>query len=348
MCIRDSKYIYYFYVAKYFTDHLDRRDCSTAIEKLCWDIHSERNANILVFVVHHSKDPMIIKEVLDRASMVFDGVSESSLALEEIKPIEGLLANIPSLVLESREVEEERKKQLKVQDQINGVDEEEGAPHGEDNTEKGQDETLADITRSARVVEVIGQILRNRHGSLPKTQLIDMAEAAYTSGLRFLGWYLNFMVSNEREILSMIEGFVSQNSSLSNEKVTKKARSMFLSMCYTTSYAVIHKIAHSVGTESLMPVFDKVAEKHDGSPAVRLIDVAIKLEFTKAIPKKEIASLYADLANNKLIQRLLQEIVVRHLYLNPVNHEDRGWIASKLKLEMKDQRLIQAKREEKV
>ncbi len=343
------KYIYYFYVAKYFTDHLDRRDCSTAIEKLCWDIHSERNANILVFVVHHSKDPMIIKEVLDRASIVFDGVTESSLALEEIRPIEGLIANIPSLVLETREVEEERKKQLQVQDRVNGVDdEEEGLPHGVDDTGEGQDETLADITRSARVVEVLGQILRNRHGSLPKKQLVDMAEAAYTSGLRFLGWYLNFMVSQEREILSMIEGFVSQDSSLSNEQVTKKARGMFLAMCYSTSYAVISKIAHSVGTESLMPVFEKVAEKHDGSPAVRLIDVAIKLEFTKKIPKKEIAVLYADLADNKLIQRLLQEIVVRHLYLHPVSHEDRGWIASKLKLQMKDQRLIQARKAGKV
>jgi len=341
------KYIYYFYVAKYFTDHLDRKDCSTAIEKLCWDIHSERNANILVFVVHHSKDPVIIKEVLDRSSLIFDGVEEASLLPSELKSIEALISNIPSLVLESREVEQERGKQLQAQDRANGIEDCDETPHGEEDLVHSQDETFADITRSARMVEVIGQILRNRHASLPKDQLIDMAEAAYTSGLRFLGFYLEFMTSRENEMLSMIEHFISQDTSLSDEQVTKRARSLFLAMVYTTSYGVISKIAHSVGTESLMPIFKKVAERHGDSPAVRLIDVGIRLEFTKSIPRKEIEDLYLSLESNKLVQRLLQEIVVRHLYLNPISYQDRGWIASTLKLEMKDQRVIQSKKEEK-
>ncbi len=346
------KYIYYFYVAKYFTDHLDIKECKAAIERLCWDIHSERNANILVFVVHHSKDPMIITEILERTSLVFDGVGESTLVKAEVEAIEKQVAKIPKIVLEARNVEEERSKVMRLRDKAerieNGRESEHQSAHGDPDAEDIQDEILADISRSYRMVEVIGQVLRNRHGSLPKAQMVALAEAAYATGLRFLAWYLRFMVEQEREILSITEHYISQDASLSNDQVTRRARAMFLSMCYATAFGVIIKIAHSVGSEPLMPIYDELLEKHHSSPAIQLIGVAIKLEFTKKIPRKEIHDLHQSVEGNPIVQRLLEEIVVRHLYLNPVTHEDRGWIASTLKLEMKAQRLIQSKKQEKV
>lgn len=346
------KYIYYFYVAKYFTDHLDVKECKSAVEKLCWDIHSERNANILVFVVHHSKDPMIVTEILERTSLVFDGVNESTLLKQEVAAIEQQITKIPRIVLEARDVEEERSNQLKRRDEVEGLQNgEESEPqqiHGNADIDESLDEIIADISRSFRMVEVIGQVLRNRYGSLPRPQMVSLAEAAYKTGLRFLSWYLGFMVEQEREILFIAEHFVAQDDSLSDDQITKRARSMYLSMCYSTALGVVTKIAHSVGTEPLIPIYEELLEKHQSSPAVQLIGIAIKLEFTKSIPRNDIEKLHHSLEDNPLVQRLLEEIVVRHLYLNHVGHEDRGWISSTLKLEMKDQRLIQAKKQEKV
>ncbi|RLA39457.1 MAG: hypothetical protein DRR42_27185, partial [Gammaproteobacteria bacterium] len=345
------KYIYYFYVAKYFTDHLDVRECKAAIEKLCWDIHSERNASILVFVVHHSKDPMIITEILDRSALVFEGFDESTLVQEEVIAIEAQVAQIPEIVLEARQIEEERGKRLKLRDdkeRIENGNDDSDEIHGKSEDPEIQSEILADISRSYRMVEVIGQVLRNRYGSLPKSQLFDLAEAAYATPLRFLRWFIDFMVSQEREILSIAEHFVSQDDALSNKQVEKRARSMYLSMCYSTALAVIIKIANSVGSEPLIPIFDQLLEKHHASPVMQLIGVAIKLEFTKKIPKKEIKDLNHSLEGNPLVQRLLHEIVVRHLYLNPVSFGDRGWIASTLKLKIRDQRLIQSKKQKRV
>ena len=230
----------------------------------------------------------------------------------------------------------------------NGRESEHQSAHGDPDAEDIQDEILADISRSYRMVEVIGQVLRNRHGSLPKAQMVALAEAAYATGLRFLAWYLRFMVEQEREILSITEHYISQDASLSNDQVTRRARAKFLSRSYATAFGVIIKIAHSVGSEPLMPIYDELLEKHHSSPAIQLIGVAIKLEFTKKIPRKEIHDLHQSVEGNPIVQRLLEEIVVRHLYLNPVTHEDRGWIASTLKLEMKAQRLIQSKKQEKV
>ena len=145
----------------------------------------------------------------------------------------------------------------------------------------------------------------------------------------------------------MVEHYISQDESLSNEQVTKRARGTYLSMCYTTALGVILTVAHSVGSESLMPIFDQLLKKHHASPAVQLVGVAIRLEFTKRLPRKEIEDLNYALEGNPLVQRLLKEIVVRHLYLHPVAHDDRSWIAATLKLQIRDQRLIQSKKQEK-
>jgi len=83
------------------------------------------------------------------------------------------------------------------------------------------------------------------------------------------------------------------------------------------------------------------------SPAVKLINIAIKLEFTKKIPKKEISKLYADISNNPLTRRLLQELVIQHLYLNHVKYQDRQWISETLKIPITSQRALQAKKDRK-
>jgi hypothetical protein len=78
-----------------------------------------------------------------------------------------------------------------------------------------------------------------------------------------------------------------------------------------------------------------------------LIHIAILLEFTKSIPKKEIAKLFSEVEGNPISKRLLQELVVQHLYLNHVDYKDRQWISSKMHLPINTQRLIQSKDEYK-
>ena len=56
------RYIFYFYVAKYIADHI--QECKKLIDNLCENLHTEKNSNILIFLVHHSKDKSIFDEIL--------------------------------------------------------------------------------------------------------------------------------------------------------------------------------------------------------------------------------------------------------------------------------------------
>lgn len=337
------RYIFYFYVAKYLADHLDIDNCKIAIEHLCKNINTEKNANILIFLVHHSKDKQIIDEILLHASVVFDGTTEARLDKHDTKYLLDYIATIPRLVIEQRDIDDERRSRLKEKDLI-----EEATNEDADNDiEETHDAFLSDINRSARVVEIIGQILRNRYGSLTKTQLRELTLSAYSSGLKFLSFFLTATREGQDYILEFIKKIFKENTKLSDDEIASEARSIFLMFCYGTSYSVIKKIANSIGSDKLMPIFDEIVLSGTKSPAMKLIHIAIQMEFTKKIPKRELSELYLELNGNPIAQRLLQEIVIQHLYLNHVDFQDRQWISSKIHLPIKSQRLIQSKSEHK-
>lgn len=333
------KYIFYFYVAKYLADHLNSKNCKSIIENLCEKIHTEKNANILIFLVHHSKDQNIIDDILLCTSLIFDDVKEATLDADDTSFLIEFIESIPELVIEQRNVEEERQKDLKEKDRNEGFRND--SEKIEEDFENINEGTFAEINRSARAVDVIGQILRNRIGSLTKDQLYDLTMSARSVGLRFLKFYLNLSKNVKDDIINLIGEIIRDNSTLSDEDIVKEARQVYLTICYGVSYAVIQKIANSLGSEQLIPIFEELSQKNPKSPAIELIDIAIKLEFTTNIPKKEIKELFGETESNVITNRMLQEVVLQHLYLHYIDYKDKQWISDTLKIPMQAQRLIE-------
>ena len=342
------RYVFYFYVSKYISDHIvDSKSCITDLERLCNNIHTELNANILIFLVHHTKDQGVIDKILLKAAAVFADTKEATLGIEDTKYLMEYIASISKLVLEQRNIDEERRKHLEAKDEYDGLDENEEEARQKADGGSPDSELLAEVNSSVRLVEIIGQILRNRHGSLKKAQLTDLCKAAYSSGLKFLNFFLSSTRQDQEHILTYIQDIFRENTNLSDEEISREARNIFLMLCYGTSYSVIIKIANSVGSDKLMPIFKELYDKHPESPAFKLIWIAIQLEFNKELPKLTIEKTYVELEKNPIAQRLLQEIVIQHLYLNHVDYTDRQWISSKLHLPMKSQRMLQGKEEHK-
>jgi len=278
------RYVFYFYVAKYLTDHIDIENCKKEIECLCENIHTEKNANILIFLVHHSKDQSIIDEILLHASVVFDETEEATLSAEDTKYLLDFIDSIPDLVIEQKNVDDERENNFKTKDRLNdAIEESDDDPATEDEPNKSM---LAEVNRSVRLVEIIGQIIRNRHGSLKKEQLKELSLSAYSSGLKFLNYFLTTTKDDQEPILNFIQGIYKENTSLSVNEISEKARKVFLMLCYGASYSVIKKIANSLGSEKLMPIFDDISGASTKSPAVQLIHITIQLESTKKNTKK--------------------------------------------------------------
>lgn len=49
-------YVYYFFVVKYFSDHLRDEEVVDDIKRLASTLHLKQSMNIFMFLTHHSKE----------------------------------------------------------------------------------------------------------------------------------------------------------------------------------------------------------------------------------------------------------------------------------------------------
>jgi hypothetical protein len=344
------KYVFYFYTAKYIADNINSSDTKATIEALCEKIHSEKHANILIFITHHSKDRSVIDEIRLYTSAIFDKFSEADLGANDLLHLKEELEEIPALAYEEKSVEEEREARLKRQDEWEANEPQDEGDEGDDSEISEEEEInklLSDVVRSAKSVEIIGQILRNRYGSMRRDELLDLAIEAYSAGLRYLKFYLSLTDDHKDEVIENIATILSDRNIKDKARAVKLAKRLLLGFCYGMSLSVIRKIAYSVGTEKLLTIFDEISAR-DKTPAKNLINLCIHLEFKKVIPKKMIEDMKASFEGNILCTRMLQEVVLQHQYMHYLEYGDKQWIASTLNIPIETQRSLEMNKKTKI
>ena len=118
-----------------------------------------------------------------------------------------------------------------------------------------------DLRRSFKTVEVLGQIIKNRAGSLPKMELMQLYDKAMNVMLRLLGNFLNLIKpeKNQDEIISYIKDCIEkaeQKDSTLKSDVEKKeyAKICFWNMNFAVILFILEKIRFSLGSEKLREI----------------------------------------------------------------------------------------------
>lgn len=322
------KYIYYFYVAKYLSDNLNVVEFREVVAGLCAAIHLEESANILIFVIHHTKNPDIVNQILQFSDTIFQCNAPATLNKHDTSYISSIITEIPNLVIEQRNVESERKKQLQLKDAYeDNEDELVGSVGREGELDTVGRDRLRDINRSFRTIQVVGQILRNRQGSLEKTQLRNLSISACGVGFRFLRFVLEFSEQNENIVTDAIVTSLREPSELNDQEIADGARKALLMLCYGTAYAVIRNLAESLGSRQLLQIFTDLRSANWAIPSFHLLYIAMELEFNKRIPRRECSKTLKAIKGNDVAFRLLQEVVAQHSRLNYVEYTDQQWVS---------------------
>jgi hypothetical protein len=346
------KYVYYFYCAKYMSDNYSRMDVQKIVAELCQKIFLEENANIIIFMCHHSKDQKLVDEILLNTMMRFSGTRESTLAPEETVHFFEYEELIPKLVIEERNIREQRKKVLdnrdrlelelaKLQTKVNNNNLETGgdADEPDDADTKAMTTFYQEFHSSLRSVEIVGQILHNRFGSFEKAQLKGLAEEGINVGLRVMKQTLQLTSDGKVGIIEIIRQVMSQNEKFSNEEVVEKAKAMYLTTCYWMTVILLDAISNCMGASELAPIYKELLSEHRDSTAYGLIYIAIEMHASKRIPKSEIARLYREVALDPIARRMLRQLVLRFLYMNHIDYRDKQWLSHAIGLPIKQQLL---------
>lgn len=321
------KYIYYFLIAQKISTEID--SYQGLIYELCNNIHLEINANILIFLSHHSKAQVLIDNIVFTSEIPFEKATPLTLNKDDefVKFITEFTDEIRDEIIEDRNPKEEVKKELKKKDNI-----ERNKRNTDANDEGILPPEAIEMNQAFRTVKIIGQIVKNQSGDFEKEKLIKLVEAAYNTIFRFLGFY-SAMMEKDKDLL--IEAIVddikkkeeerrSKPSDVNVKLIEKTVRKILQFISWRICVDGMTNLMFSVGTKGQNELFDKVNSNID-STASKIVTFAIKT-FYDRIDTKELENLFDDVKDNYLAQCILREYIKRYLYTNFVERNKRDRI----------------------
>lgn len=355
-----EKYIYYFFVAKYIANNIEKDEIRKVVSKLCDRIFNKEYANIIMFVTHLSKHDWIIQTLLKNANSIFDNYPVSLLE-DDIQGLNKLIQEIPTQVLNAIDVDKERNSKLKMQTELeekqNEFDKDEmnyaDFSLDDDITEI---DTLAQTNLAIKTIDILGQIAIKYWGELDKDIKYQIIESTYAVGLRTLGMYLSMMSESKEELIEYISNVIVEERLKKESKTWRlrdidldevKAQSIkhILELSFLVSWVIIDRISYAVGDNRLMPTFEKILSNHPQN-SYKLINQSIELNYP-SIKIETIKTYSKEMDSNPMCFKLLQNLVIKHLYMFDENYKVKSQIESFLKIKIGNQRFIQGSSQEK-
>ncbi|CQJ27703.1 TPA: NACHT domain-containing protein [Yersinia enterocolitica] len=329
-------YLYYFFTAKKIAESYstDTNVCENT-KVILSNLHREDYANILVFVTHHTKDKWVLESIKSTLSCLFADQKPAVLSTTQLTFLSAFIAQIPDLIMEQREVREERKNHHQLLDRIEHNANELG--------EFEENDILAKINKTFKGMEIAGQIVRNRHATLTRDTLLNLTVNGSETGLRFLNYFICLSDIAKHEVVKLVEVTLSENPNFTDEQIKKEATKFFLHMTYGVINGVIRKIASSIGSKEASEIYNEIGGE-EPTPAEILLKQAIQLQFKRRLDIDSITYAVSKLQGNPVCIRILKEMIIHHVYMFPVDYKDKQRIDSMLELSVKQQQLMQTRK----
>ena len=328
-------YIYYYLVAKYMAEHIHDKNGLDDIMDLCENIHNEQKANILIFIAHHIKAPQFVEATqltlmtalekekpvtLDRDDDYYKLVNElcESLKKEIVAPGTKI------------DPEKEREKMLAKRDEDDKLMSKEKVNPNE------LPEEIQNMNRSLRSIEVVGQIVKNRQGSLPKTNIKSMVKDMYETAFRTISYFGSFIESKKAQLIEDV--IKNKKEGDTSDDIKKKIDSFFEITSLNFCLFVFSKVINSVGNKELRGTFTEIANEM-GTPAAKLVSFSIISCFTSKIAITELEDLIEELRFNPVAMSIIRARVRSFLYNNHVPFNERQKIINTVNLDPRDSKM---------
>lgn len=320
-------YIFYFFAAKKIAEsYSSNLETKTRLRDLLENLHREDYANILIFVTHHTKEKWMLEEFESILTNLFSENQKAELTKEQLSFMDSFIAQIPELIIERREIKQERESHLRRLDKLESFDQENELDPG-----TSANDLLALINKTFKGMEISGQIIRNRHATLTKQNLSSLASQGASAGLRFLDYFLEMSSNSRIEIIKFIESRLQEQPHLTDRDIQADAQTAYLQITYGVINGVIRKIASSIGSKEAFEIY-KSLEQQEKTPAFALLNQAIELQFNRKLDISSIEQTAAKIKNNPVCMRILKEMTIQHTYMFPVSYKEKQQLSSLLKI----------------
>ena len=313
------RYAYFFFVARYFRDNLDREDIRAVVRDLAAHMDHDDSGTILLFLCHLSRDPFVLDTILGQAKQLF----ADTPVLDLDHPLEILARSYaPRLQLDGASSDEHRLAVRKSRDKLDSL-----AVDSSTDEQVAIPPKVLELSAARRATQIIGQILRGFPGSIPGERKAELAAECYSLGMRTA----HFVVSNVEKHQDAIEELFANMITESRPKLARKekeaelrevVRRIVSTLCEAACLGSILHVADAIGVEVLERTYDEVLKKDDRL-TYRVLDIAIRLDHFGQFPQKELDALERQCGKKVLPRQILRSLVWRYLYLFDTNYRLR-------------------------
>ena len=303
------RYIYYFFIAKHLSDSLqkDKPKAKGHIKGLSASIQIAESGNILLFLAHHSRDPFVLRHLMALAGSLYENYPLEKLDSDSLD----FLDNKGRVNLEIRENNNpslNRKNALRKQDEREREKE-----RKRKNSVIGED--YAEPNKALRVMEILGQIIKNRSRSLESTHLKEIYKSGTDLSLR----YLSFIII---EFKNLKEHLKNENENESDNDFK------FDQILKGSIFGFLDITARYLGTEKLdIPFFDP---KKDNVTSEALLSLFIRIRYYD-FPVSSIIEMYKR-TNSPIIKDYIRIAACRYLLFYNLKFDEKQRICSILRI----------------
>ena len=303
-----TPYMYYFFLGRFLSKNYD--EYQPIIQSISAESHIAPNYLTLLFIIHHTDDDRVIDDVLIQVMCTLDTVKPALLVPSETKIFNDIIAGLPERILSNDSVEEERERERKLRD-FNDTE-----MDTKDVTEPPDSENpVNDIYRILKTNGILGQILRNKYGSLEKDRIAEIIMVTADSGLRLI----NFAFRDEKDI---IDYALYIHKKYPKEDLTRIKRILkYISFLWTMIN--IEKIVSAINHPEIRSVVQEIVSEQS-TPAYDLIgyfsrlDSATELHDGVARHLGKLLSRHDDLFIRRVLSLRTQHYMNTHTSKGPI------------------------------
>jgi len=340
------KYLYYYFVALYLADNIDDSEIKKKIELMADRVYRDEYSNIIVFLIHLSRNPFIINKLIEKSRNIF--ASFTPLKLDnDVDFINVLQKSLPEQVLKHLNVEDSRKEELLEEDEMETMEKENELKSYSEDYDLYEDinsiDLLSQLTRALRTINILGQLTKKYWGELLGDQKYNLAEETLMLGLRTLKFeYVILEKSSEgliEHVMKIVQKrFAKQN--VTKEQVKDISENLIFNLAASAGFGVLKRITSSIGTEKLSDTFHDIEIAYPYN-STALVNLGIKLEHYKGFPIKDIEALKTENLKNPLGFSVLQNFVMDYMYMYELPYDKKQQICELMNIKMQDQRAIE-------
>jgi hypothetical protein len=333
------KYVYYYFIARHAAHNLSRSERDELIDNCVDRIHTERSANIVIFLSYLARDPDIIARLVNGARKNYEGVEPCDFA-SHVEKISSLQKQVPRFILPDGDPESRRAEALSSKDTINERTTVSGDLAHDDDDEVDFDDTVDEIlslNRALKSMQVLGQIVRNFAGSMKGGPKLELASECVAVGLRSINYMFSLLQENIDDVVGYVrEKLEERNSNSKPGELEERAKLLLFMLCESAASALTRRIATDVGSPDLTVTYEEMMQANP-TVSFELVDLAIKMDCRAEFPADEVIKLGASVEKNVFAKALLCEMVTSHFYLFRVDYSVRQRVCSKLGIGLKEE-----------